>query len=162
MSPPLHVQIISGSASVALLAMGIRNVVAPGACLSFLPFFGKSEHKLQSYFWGTSNSNELVPGQKALSKLSGWMLVTLAVTKLTTVFSNTNEGTFLRRNLFIALGSIQLLGSIAVTTIGDTQSKAKESVVAGPASFYQIAILLGGEGLVLLHDALMRNRPIKP
>jgi hypothetical protein len=146
MSPPIHVKIISGSASIALLSMGIRNVFAPGACIPFLPFFGKSEHKLQSYFWGTSNSNELVPGQKALS----------------TVFSNVNEGTFLRRNLFIALGSIQLLGSVALTTIGDTQSKAKESVVSGPASFYQIAILLGGEGLVLLHDALMRNRPIKP
>ncbi|MGK3746913.1 MAG: hypothetical protein ACI90V_013776 [Bacillariaceae sp.] len=158
MSPPLHVKIISGSASIALLAMGIRNVFAPGACI---PFFGKSEHKLQSYFWGTSNSNELVPGQKALSKLSGWMLLTLAAAKITTVFSNANEGTFLRRNLFIALGSIQLLGSVALTTIGDTQSKAKESVVSGPASFYHIAILLGGEGLVLLHDALMRNRPIK-
>ena len=35
MSPPLHVKIISGSASVALLAMGIRNVFAPGATLRF-------------------------------------------------------------------------------------------------------------------------------
>lgn len=157
MSPPLHVKIISGGASLALMAMGIRNVLKPGMFLPILPF-GKSEHKLQSYFWGTEKPEELVPGQKALSKLFGWTLVTLAAVKITVVLTNTNEGTFLRKNLFIVLGVTQLVGSIALTTIGDTQSKAK----ASGASFWQLAAILGGEGLVLLHDAFMRNRPIKP
>jgi len=158
MSPPVHVKIISGGASLTLLAMGIRNVLRPGMFLPILPFFGTAEHKLQSYLWGTDKPEELVPGQQALSKVSGWTLVTLAAVKLTTIFTHTNEGTFLRRNLFIALGTAQLVGSIAVTTIGDTQSKAK----AAGASFWPLAVILGGEGLVLLHDALMRNRPIKP
>ena len=45
-----------------------------------------------------------------------------------------------------------------MTIFSDTQSKAK----AAGASFWPLAAILGGEGLVLLHDALMRNRPIKP
>jgi len=145
MSPPFHVKIISGGASVTLLALGIRTVLKPGS------------------LWGTTDDKpeELVPPgqqQALLSKVSGWALITLAAVKLTTIFTHTNEGTFLRRNLFIALGTTQLVGSIAVTTIGDTQSKAK----AAGASFWPFAVMLGGEGLVLLHDALMRNRPIKP
>jgi len=160
MSPPFHVKIISGGASLTLLAMGIRTVLKPGSLfLPLLPFLGTAEHQqLQRYVWGIDHPEELVPGQQALLKVSGWALITLAAVKLTTIFTHTNEGTFLRRNLFIALGTTQLVGSIAVTTIGDTQSKAK----AAGASFWPLAVILGGEGLVLLHDALMRNRPIKP
>jgi len=159
MSPPFHVKIISGGASVTVLALGIRTVLKPGSSLflPLLPFFGTTTADDA----GTTDDKpeELVPGQQqALSKVSGWALITLAIVKLTTIFTHTNEGTFLRRNLFLALGTTQLVGSIAVTTIGDTQSKAK----AAGASFWPFAVMLGGEGLVLLHDALMRNRPIKP
>ena len=154
MSPPQHVKIISGAASTALLVMGLRNVFAPGAKI---PFFPSADHDLQAFFWGTKSPQELVPGQKAYSKLTGLNLLALAAVKLTCVFSNANEGTFLRRNLFIALGTSQLLGSIMLTT-GESQTKAK----AAGASFWHYAVILGGEGLVLLHDALMRDRPVKP
>lgn len=154
MSPPEHVKIISGAASTALLMMGLRNVFAPGAKIPFLP---SGEHNLQAYFWGTKSPEELVPSQKAYSKVTGFNLLTLAAAKLTILFTNANEGTFLRRNLFIALGTSQLLGSIMLTT-GESQTKAK----AAGASFWHYAVILGGEGLVLLHDALMRDRPVKP
>lgn len=153
MAPPQHVKIISGAASAALLVMGIRDLIAPG---SKIPFFPSSEHKRQGFFWGTKNPDELVPGQKAYSRFTGIQVITVALAKLTALFSLATEGTFLRRNIFMAIGGSQLLGSL-VLVAGESEEKAK----AAGASFWPQAILLGGEGLLLLYDALMRDRPTK-
>eukprot|EP00536_Pseudo-nitzschia_multiseries_P014869 jgi/Psemu1/311482/fgenesh1_kg.779_\ len=154
MTPPPHVKIISGAASTVLLMMGLRNVFAPGARIPFLP---RGEHDLQALFWGTKKSEELVPGQKACSRFSGVNLLALAAAKLTILFTHANEGTFLRRNLFIALGATQVAGSILLVG-GESQEKAE----AAGASFWTLAAILGAEGLVLLQDAVLRDRPVKP
>uniref|UniRef100_A0A7S4AN10 Uncharacterized protein n=1 Tax=Pseudo-nitzschia australis TaxID=44445 RepID=A0A7S4AN10_9STRA len=153
MSPPPHVKIISGTASTVLLVIGLRNLFAPGSRIPFLD----GEHSLQGFFWGTKKPEELVSGQKAASKLAGVNLLALVAAKFTVLFTHGNEGTFLRRNMFAALGATQLAGSIFLLG-GDTQEKAKSS----GASFWTMAAILGGEGLVLLHDALLRDRPVKP
>lgn len=153
MTPPQHVKIVSGAASTVLLMIGIRNLFAPGSRIPFLD----GEHKLQGFFWGTRKSEELVSGQKAYSKLTGVSLLTLVAAKFTVLFTHGNEGTFLRRNMFVALGATQLAGSIFLLG-GESQEKAK----AAGASFWTMAAILGGEGLVLLHDALLRDRPVKP
>lgn len=153
MAPPQHVKIISGAASSALLVLGLRSIIAPGAKIPLFP----SEHSLQGFFWGTKNPEELVPGQKALSKVNGILMAAFALTKLTILFSNATEGTFLRRNLFVVLGTSQLAGSLMLTT-----SQEEEKAKAAGASFWPTCTVLALEGLVLLHDALMRKRPIKP
>ena len=155
MAPPQHVKLISGTASTALLVLGLRNLFAPGAGI---PFFPRGERNLQAYFWGTRKPDELVPAQKACSRLSGLSLVALAVAKLTIVLTNSNEGTFLRRNLFVALGATQVAGSVLLTA-GESEGKAREA--GGGASFWTYAVVLGAEGLVLLHDAFLRDRPVK-
>lgn len=153
MAPPQHVKIVSGAASAALLIMGIRDVIAPG---SKIPFFPSQEHSLQGFFWGTKNPDELVPGQKAYSRAKGMQTIMIALTKLTTLFSLATEGTFLRRNLFMVMGSSQLVGSFMLVA-NESEEKAKSV----GASFWPQAIMLGGEGLLLLYDALMRDRPVK-
>jgi len=150
MAPPQHVKIISGTASAMLFAIGLRGLIAPGSKIPFLPF----EHDLQAYFWGTKKPEELVNGQKALSKVQGMQIMTLAAAKLTMLFSHVTEGTFLRRNLFVAVGSGQFLGSLALLSMN-------EEAKAGGASFLPFVVALGGEGLVLLYDALMRERKVK-
>ena len=152
MAPPQHVKIISGTASVGLFLIGLRNVIKPHAKI---PFFPKFEKDLYTFFWGTDKPEELVPGQKALCRTQGLQLMTLAAAKLTVLFSNC-EGTFLRRNLFATFGFGQLAG-MTVLMCGESQSAAKS---AG-ASFLPFCVLLGGEGLVLLFDAFGRDRPVK-
>ncbi len=82
--------------------------------------------------------------------------IMIALTKLTTLFSLATEGTFLRRNLFVVMGGSQVMGSLMLIA-GESEEKAKSS----GASFMPYAIMLGGEGLLLLYDALMRDRPVK-
>eukprot|EP00548_Thalassiothrix_antarctica_P000434 CAMPEP_0194132418 /NCGR_PEP_ID=MMETSP0152-20130528/2899_1 /TAXON_ID=1049557 /ORGANISM="Thalassiothrix antarctica, Strain L6-D1" /LENGTH=154 /DNA_ID=CAMNT_0038827475 /DNA_START=84 /DNA_END=548 /DNA_ORIENTATION=+ len=152
MAPPQHVQIISGTASAMLFLIGLRGLIAPGAKI---PFFPKAEHDLQAYFWGTKDPKLLVNGQKALSKIQGMQIMTLAAAKLTVLFSHVSEGTFLRRNLFVALGSGQFLGSLVMLLT--MQKKAKSE----GATFLPFVLGLGVEGAVLLYDALMRERKTK-
>ena len=85
----------------------------------------------------------------------GILCLTIALLKLTTVFTHTSEGTFLRRNLLIVFGVCN---------------------IAFAASFYKnapfiydnygadntpYAALLTLEGVVYLADALLRPRKIK-
>ena len=153
MAIPQHVKIISGTASAALFLTGLRFVVAPGS----QSFFPKAENDLNAFIWGTKNPGELVPGQRAHSKIQGLQVMTLAATKLTVLFTNIAEGTFLRRNIFFTMGAGQLFGSLVL--VG---GEAERSAKAAGFSFWQHAIVLGLEGGVLLYDALFRERKVKP
>mmetsp|Transcript_17234 Transcript_17234/g.39831 ORF Transcript_17234/g.39831 Transcript_17234/m.39831 type:complete len:154 (-) Transcript_17234:373-834(-) len=153
MAIPQHVKVISGTASAALFLTGVRFVLAPGSQSSFFP---KAENDLAAFIWGTKNPDELVPGQRAHSKIQGMQIMTLAATKLAVLFTNVAEGTFLRRNVFLTMGAGQLLGSMVLVG-GECQQSAK----AAGFSFWQHSIVLGLEGAVLLYDALFRERKVK-
>jgi hypothetical protein len=92
--------------------------------------------------------------QVACSSLLGHILIILAVTKLATIFSF-QEGTFLRRNLFIAFGASQLFMALSMFTRFESDAKQAGS------SLNFLTLIVGGEGLVLLWDALKRPRPLK-
>jgi hypothetical protein len=83
----------------------------------------------------------------------GTLLLIGTVVKLTTIFSG-KEGSFLRRNLCLAFGGSQLF---MVLNMNRFESEAK----AAGASLLPFSIVIGGEALVLLWDALMRDRPVK-
>lgn len=123
---------------------------------------------LSEFFWGTSNTEELVPGQRALSKVMGIRNITLALIKLTILFgggaaasttttSHHQEGSFLRRDLFAVIGGCQVLGACILLGDGKSQVAAKN---AG-ASFLPTCCVIATEGLVLLYDAFFRDRPVK-
>ena len=75
------------------------------------------------------------------------MLLIGTAVKLTTIFSD-KEGTFLRRNLFVAFGGSQLF---MVANMNRFQADAKK----GGASLLPFSVLIGGEALMLLWDAFM-------
>ena len=75
--------------------------------------------------------------------------------KVTTVFSGP-EGTFLRRNLFLAFGVTQVI--MAVSILFRFESDFQK---AGATVMFR-ALVMGGDGLVLLHDSIFRKRPLKP
>ena len=78
----------------------------------------------------------------------------LAVSKLTTLFSG-KEGTFLRRNLLLAFGAVDIVMSTSLLQF------EKGFQVAG-ASIKYFSFLQFVEGAVFLYDAMFRPRPMKP
>lgn len=92
--------------------------------------------------------------QVACSCLFGHALTILAITKLAAIFS-AQEGTFLRRNLFIAFGASQLCMALSMFTRFESDAKQAGS------SLNILTFIVGGEGLVLLWDGLKRPRPLK-
>jgi hypothetical protein len=92
--------------------------------------------------------------QVACSCLLGHACIILAVTKLATIFSS-QEGTFLRRNLCVAFGASQLFMALSLFTRFESDAKQAGS------SLNFVTLIIGGEGLVLLWDALKRPRPLK-
>ena len=97
----------------------------------------------------------IFPSQKAKSSIIGHGMLIITVTKLASVFSG-KEGTFLRRNLFLAFGASQSL--LALSLLLGYESDAKR---AG-TSFLPSALLFGIDGAILLWDATQRDRPVKP
>ena len=90
-----------------------------------------------------------------LENTGGVMQVGLALSKLTTVWTNTQEGTFLRRNLLCAFGVSQLL--MAYFMYKHTGS-IKENY---GADFTVWTILTFVEAVVYLGDVLLRERKTK-
>ena len=78
----------------------------------------------------------------------------LAVSKLTTLFSG-KEGTFLRRNLLLAFGAVDIVMSTSLLQF------EKGFQVAG-ASIKYFSFMQFVEGAVFLYDAMFRPRPTKP
>ena len=78
----------------------------------------------------------------------------LAASKLTTLFSG-KEGTFLRRNLLIAFGAVDIVMSTSMLRF------ERGFQVAG-ASVKGLSLLYFVEGAAFLYDALFRSRPVKP
>ena len=58
MTPPIHIKIVSGITSALWLALGLRNVFAPGSALPALP----KDDKLQLWYWNAGPS-ALTTGQ---------------------------------------------------------------------------------------------------
>ena len=153
MAIPLHVKIVSGAASAALFLIGLCQLLTPAQPHWFLP---PAENSFMAFIWSTADSSDLGPGQRVHSMVQGMQVMTLAATKLCILFTNAAEGTFLRRNVFLTMGAGQLLGAL-VLVFGEPQTLAQ----AAGFSFWQHGIILGSEGAVLLHDALMRERKVK-
>lgn len=103
MSPPHYVQACTLLAEGYLLSMGVRDLVAPGQPLS-LP----GDVAVMGLYGDLSAGT--LDGKKALalSQFFGALMVALGLLKLVTVFTNP-EGTYLRRNLMLAIGVGDLL-----------------------------------------------------
>ena len=112
--------------------------------------------------WGSSftvlGSRVAAPVEGAnlmLEQTGGAMQVGLAVAKLTTVWTNTQEGTFLRRNLLGVFGVVQLLMAFLLykhtAFINDNYG----------ADMTVWSVLTLAEGLIYLGDVLLRERKTK-
>ena len=153
MAVPGHVQLVVLLVSVLLLAAGARDMFFPGAGLPIPDddkvigaVFGKQPV-------GACGKKEVgcVPGRMLfISQVWGSMVVTITLIKLVTTFSNP-EGTYLRRNLFLTLGLCDLVTAYFIYVHEPLFVSQGGSAMGFMAAF-------GVEGLVLLHDATMRER----
>ena len=139
MAPPMHIKVITALLQSTGLIAGVRNVVAPGTSLFFMPF----DDTFQSHF-------KFTPEFTWITQLFGCFMLMVSTTKLITVFGHV-EGTFLRKKLFIALGIIDLLTAVIIGMYDGLPMK----VTGG------FAVLHGLEGLAFLADAFLRPRPLK-
>ena len=83
--------------------------------------------------------------------------MTVSAAKLTTVFSHSTEGTFLRRNLLITFGVADICIALLLSKHTDF-IKTQFGVPFGMAPFMAMMFL---EGAVYLYDALARPRKTK-
>ncbi len=97
-------------------------------------------------------------GHGAMSKactsetgFTGALLVSKSVFTLVTIFSNRTEGTFLRRNLLLAIGICDM-GLLANLVFANRRT-CKASLWTG--------IVFALEATVFIHDALFRKRQAK-
>jgi hypothetical protein len=154
---PTHVKVVVALTSALLVAAGSRDIFYPGMGLPGLPDDDKT---IKAVFGaqpvGSCGKKEVgcVPGRMLfVSQCWGAMVVTIALTKLTTVFSHL-EGTFLRRNLFGVLG---LSDVVFAYIIHSHEAYFNSQDASGMGFMAAFAV----EGLVLLHDALTRPRAPK-
>jgi len=91
----------------------------------------------------------------ALEQTWGAFTITIAFAKLITVFSNTSEGTFLRRDLLAMFGAMNLVVAY-LFNMHLAFLKQKYGF-----DTYPFVILLSIEGLVYLGDAVLRERKVK-
>jgi len=84
------------------------------------------------------------------SNLVGSLLIAKSVSTLTAVLSNPHEGTFVRRNLLLAIGACDLLVAISVYSA----SKNTLSIIVSTALF--------AEAGAFIQDAVFRKRITKP
>jgi hypothetical protein len=90
----------------------------------------------------------------ACSNLLGFAFLGLAASKLTTLYSG-KEGTYLRRNLLLAFGVVDIVLSTSMLRF------ERGFQVAGSSIKY-FSLLHFVEGAVFLYDAIFRPRPLKP
>ena len=139
MSPPIHVKAIVGLVQGTFLVLGLRDVFSPATFV-----FPDDEKLLGAVFGGAGTPTQA---------FMGVLLVTLACAKLTTVFSNP-EGTFLRRNLLLVFGALDLFFTYVIVTNMNTGKLAE-------VDFKPWIGVVGLEGAVLLQDGAMRDRSTK-
>ena len=148
--PPFHVKAVTLLTSIVFGSIATRNIFHPGEAI-FLP----NDDNLQKFLFGVDSPSQLSRGQIVYSNLLGHMILVYLSAKLTTVWTATTEGTFLRRNLLTAFGITQIIMGISMYTRFETDLKN-----AG-ATFKGLSGLMISEGLIFLYDALFRSRPIK-
>jgi len=156
MAPPSHVQAVTALCNVFLLVACCRDVFFPGTPL---PLPGEDKLML---IWGSKTSKKglmsAAPVEGVMLMIcQGWGLVwaTVALCKLITVFTNMQEGTFLRRNLFFVFGTMDMAVAYMFFTFEDFISNAFG------ASLVPFVALFALEGIVFLQDAAMRPRKRK-
>lgn len=147
--PPPYVKLISVVTTAIFGSIATRNIFSPGAA-TFLP----KDDNLQLFFFGVPPS-EITRGQACHSNLLGHMILVVLGAKLTTVFSATSEGTFLRRNLLVAFGLTELVMGISMF------SRFEGDLNRAGASFKGLSTAMCLEGSIFLYDALFRKRVVK-
>lgn len=84
----------------------------------------------------------------------GLALLSIVTGKLTTLFSG-KEGTFLRRNLLLAFGGLDVV-------MGASILRFERGFQVAGATIKGFSFLHIVEGVIFLYDALFRPRPVKP
>ena len=139
--PPTYIKVVVGLASVIPLIAGVRNIVAPGTPLSFIPEDDVSRRTCtaarRTRGWHTCSSCS------AAACCTRWPRSCSCLRPL--------EGTYLRRQIMVAYG---VLDFVFAYLAYDYWPPAK-SVVAGFALMHCV------EGSVFLGDALLGPRPVK-
>ena len=141
--PPTYIKVVVGLASVIPLIAGVRNIVAPGTPLSFIP----EDDVFQAHLHGSPKD----PRMAYVFQLFGCCLLYAVAAKLLLAFGH-SEGTYLRRQIMVAYG---VLDFVFAYLAYDYWPAAQKSVVAGFALMHCV------EGSVFLGDALLRPRPVK-
>ena len=123
---------------------GVRNVFMPGTPLSLIP----EDEAFQRHFHGEPGSN---PAMAFAFRLFGAALVSSVAAKLVAVFGHVGEGTYLRQQLLMVLGAIDIaFGAIVISYDG-----LDRAVTQG------FACALAFEGTVFVADAVLRKRAPK-
>jgi len=157
MAVPTHVKAIVAAVSMLLLTAGSRDMFYPGLGLP-LPDDDKVIGALFGSYpnVGACGKKEVgcVPGRLLfLSQAWGLMVVTIALIKVVTTFSNP-EGTYLRRNLFVLFGLTDVFFA-AVIYVHEPLFTSRGASAMGFMAAFAV------EGLTFLQDGLMRARTIK-
>ena len=157
MPVPTHVKVVVGLCSALFIAAGSRDLISPGSGLPGMP---DDDKVIAAVFGappvGACGKKEVgcTPGRMLfVSNGRGIMVVTLALLKLVTVFSNP-EGTFLRRNLFVVMGLSDVFFAATVYSHEPYFNSQGASAMGFVAAF-------AVQGLTLLQDAIMRTRKPK-
>jgi len=156
MSPPSHVQAVCALTNVIFITAGLRDLLSPGSPLPM-----PNDDRLM-LLWGNTITKKhgvvAAPVDGAMLFLAqcwGMLLITVALAKIMTVFSNMHEGTYLRRNLFISFG----LCNCGLAYLFNKHNPFLKATYGADASPF--VALFAIEGLVLLHDAIFRPRRTK-
>lgn len=146
MAVPTHVKAAVSAISGFFCIFAIRDIFSPA-----MPIMPDDEIMMKWFFDG--NTPPLREPFLMISHFVGVMLLAGNVPKLVTVHT-AQEGTFLRRNLFVAYGLFDIfMGALLYTHEGALKD------VGG--TFLPYLVLMMIEGGILLHDALLRERKTK-
>jgi hypothetical protein len=150
MHVPGYVKLSVFTAEAYLVSTAVRDLLAPGTPL---PVVGDAE--LVKGLWGDVSSVTL-ESRRMLAQEQFWgaCLLALALVKLVTIFTNP-EGTFLRRNLMLAIG----LADVGVWAVLQQHSQVLSDGYGVSLLPFKCALLL--EGSALLLDAVLRPRRVK-
>ena len=144
MTPPLHVKVVAVLANFMPLMAGVRNVFMPGTPLSLIP----EDEAFQRHFHGEPGSN---PVMAFAFQLFGVALLSSVAAKLVTIFGGSGEGTYLRQQLLLVLGIVDVGFAGVVFAYGGLD----KAVTQG----FACALLF--EGAVFVADAVLRKRAPK-
>ncbi len=139
------------------MAVGARDLFATGTPL---PVIGDDKNML---LWGSAIVKKKGRVQMPvdgvmlfIAQSVGMYLITIALIKLVTVFTNVGEGTYLRRNLFLTFGVADLALAYLLYS-----HQAFFADFTGGGTLLPYVGLLSCEGLVFVMDATMRDRKTK-